>query len=592
MSVFDVLKFVLGISLFLFGIHLMGDSLKRSAGGRLKKILGKMTTSPFRGFLLGASVTAIIQSSSATTVMIVGFVNAGSMLLSEAVGVIMGANVGTAATSWLTAFSSLEGGGNVSGILEWLRPSSFTPIVALAGVWFYMRGKDEKRRGLGLIFLGFSVLMLGMDTASAAVRGLSESEGFRSILLAFENPILGLLAGLVLTAVIQSSSASIGILQSFTVTGAITFGNAVPIIMGQNIGTCVTALLASVGTGKNAKRASMIHLLFNVIGSVLCLSLFYFVKLVFAPPILNGTIDMWGIALVHTLFNLITFLALFPFSRTLERLSILLVREGKEGNRFNALDERLIETPVAAIGQSRRLVIEMAERTTLSISDACSLFGEFSEKKARRVREGEIAADEYEDRVGSYLVRVSEHSTRQSEGKEIHRLLHWIGDLERISDHTVNLVESAEEMRDKELRLPEGTTKELSVIMEAVGEIGQRSLEAIRTERLEGAAEIEPLEEVIDRLRDEIRARNIRRLQSKESTMEQSFVLSDILTDLERIADHCSNLAACVLDDSEELSVGQHQVLRQYRQEAEHARRFEEKRKFYEQKYRLEGQNK
>ncbi len=588
MSVLDVLKFVLGISLFLFGIHLMGDSLKKSAGGRLKKILGKMTTSPFRGFLLGASVTAIIQSSSATTVMIVGFVNAGSMLLSEAVGVIMGANVGTAATSWLTAFASLEGGGGVSGILQWFRPSTFTPIVALLGVWFYIRGRNERKKELGLIFLGFSVLMLGMDTASAAVRGLGESERFRSILLAFENPILGLLAGLVLTAVIQSSSASIGILQSFTVTGAITFGNAVPIIMGQNIGTCVTALLASVGAGKNAKRASMIHLLFNVIGSALCLTLFYIVKLGFAPPILEGRIDMWGIALVHTLFNLITFLVLFPFARGLVGLSSRLVREGKEGDRFNVLDERLLKTPIAAIEQSKRLVIEMAERTVLSVSDACSLFRDFSEKKAKRVRDTEVVADEYEDRLGSYLVKASEHSTRQREGKEIHRLLHWIGDLERISDHTVNLVESAEEMRAKEIFFPEQTAKELWVLMDAVGEVGRQSLEAIRTENRDWAAEVEPLEEVIDRLRDEIRARHIRRLQSKESTLEESFVVSDVLTDLERIADHCSNLAACVLDDSELWGVGQHHVLRQYRQEADRARSFEEKRKFYEKKYRLE----
>ena len=359
MTIFDVLTLIFGLSLFLFGMNLMGDTLKKSAGRKLKVILGKLAGSPFKGFLLGFGVTAIIQSSSATTVMVVGFVNSGAMILSQAVAVIMGANVGTTITSWLTALSGI-GSSGVGSIMQWFKPSTFTPIVALLGLLLYMAGKNDKKKNLGLVLLGFSVLMIGMETMSGAVAGLAENQTFRSILLLFENPLLGVLAGLALTSIVQSSSASIGILQSFTATGAITFGNAVPIIMGQNIGTCVTALISSTGTSKNAKRAAMVHLLFNVFGSAICLASFYIVRAVFETPFLDGNIDMWGIAITHTVFNIISVLALFPMSKQIERLAVVLVKDKKESDEFSVFDERLIATPSVAIERSKTAALKMA----------------------------------------------------------------------------------------------------------------------------------------------------------------------------------------------------------------------------------------
>ena len=360
MTVFDILTLIFGLSLFLFGMNLMGDTLKKSAGKKLKMILGKLTDSPLKGLALGFAVTAVVQSSSATTVMVVGFVNSGTMLLSQAVGVIMGANVGTTVTSWLTALSGIGNTGAVNAVMQWFKPSTFTPIIALVGLLFYMTGKNDRKKNIGLIMLGFSVLMIGMETMSDAVSVLAENETFRSILLFFENPILGLIAGLVLTAIVQSSSASIGILQSFTSTGAITFGNAVPIIMGQNIGTCVTAMISSTGTSKNAKRTAVVHLLFNVFGAVICMTGFYAVRAIFDITLLNGSIDMWGIAIVHTIFNLVTVVILLPLSKQLERLAVVLVKDKKQNDEFSIFDERLLATPSVAIDRSR----EMEEHTS------------------------------------------------------------------------------------------------------------------------------------------------------------------------------------------------------------------------------------
>lgn len=584
MTVFDVLTLVFGVSLFLFGMSLMGDALKRNAGNKLKLFLGKMTSRPILGFLLGALVTAVIQSSSATTVMVIGFVNSGTMLLSQAVGVIMGANVGTAVTSWITALSGLEGGG-VGSLLQWFKPSSFTPVIALAGILLYMSGKHEKKKNTGLILLGFSVLMIGMDTMSDAVAGLSESESFRSILLAFENPLLGILAGLVLTAIIQSSSASIGILQSFTVTGAITFGNAVPIIMGQNIGTCITAILASAGANKNAKRASYVHLLFNVLGTAVCMGVFYLLRYAVKLPLLNGTIDMWGIAAVHTLFNLITFAALFPFSRQLERMAVALVRENKgTSDSFSMLEERLLATPAIAIERSRLLTVRMAELSAEALRRASGLTESFSAKEAQRVRELEKKADEYEDKLGSYLLLISEKNLLENESREVNRLLHMLGDLERISDHAVNLAESAEELNDKGLRFSDSAREELRVLYSAVEEIAALSVSCVRDDDVEQAVLVEPLEQVIDELRETIRRRHIVRLQNNRCTMEQGFILTDILTDLERIADHCSNLAGCLLESERHHGMEVHRYLREYRQNGEG---FESKRLAFAERYRL-----
>lgn len=585
MSFFDALTLVLGLALFLFGMNLMGDTLKKSAGRRLKLFLEKMTANPFKGFLLGFLVTAVIQSSSATTVMVVGFVNSGTMLLSQAVGVIMGANVGTAITSWLTALSGLEGGGAVGSFMQWFKPSTFTPILALIGILLYMVGKQDRKKNLGLILLGFSVLMVGMDTMSGAVSGLSENETFRSILLLFENPILGVLAGMILTAIVQSSSASIGILQSFTVTGAITFGNAIPIILGQNIGTCVTALLASAGANKNAKRASVVHLLFNVFGSVICLGLFYLIKFVIGLPFLDGSIDMWGIAIVHTLFNVITVLLLFPFTKRLEQLAIACVRDKGRNDRFSILDERLLATPSVAIEKSRELTVRMGEMSVGSVRSACDMLLQRStESGYDRILQSESAVDEYEDKLGTYLLRVSEQSILEAESREVTGMLHLLSDFERISDHAVNLAEAAEEIREKKLTFSDEAKEELSTLIAAVLEITELTQESFQKGDTEAASLVEPLEQVIDGLREEIKQRHIIRLQHNTCTMEHGFILTDILTDLERIADHCSNIAACCMRCSEHNSMELHRYLREYREDHE---RFDQKYMQYLEKYRL-----
>ncbi len=584
MTIFDVLTMVFGLSLFLFGMNLMGDTLKKSAGRGLKNILGRLTANPFMGFLLGLLVTAIIQSSSATTVMVVGFVNSGTMLLSQAVSVIIGANVGTVVTSWITALSGLEGGAAVGSFMQWLKPSTFTPIIALIGVLLYMVGKNDRKKNVGLILLGFSVLMIGMDTMSEAVAGLSENEAFRSILLMFEHPILGLLAGLILTAIIQSSSASIGILQSFTSTGAITFGNAVPIIMGQNIGTCVTALLSAAGTNKNAKRTAVVHLLFNVFGSILCMGAFYLCKSVFAWNFLNGSIDMWGIAIVHTLFNLLSAAVMLPLSKGLERLAMKLVRDRKQETEENLLDERLLATPSVAIERSRELTVRMARASMDALRGARGLLSEYSSKGVQTVNEREAAVDEYEDKLGSYLVRVSEQGLMEGESRMVNRLLHTLSDLERISDHAVNLSEAAEEIHEKKIVFSRDAMEELTLLSDAVGEIADLALSALEKDDLASAEQVEPLEQVINALRSEIKARHILRLQRGSCSIEQGFVLNDILTDMERVADHCSNLAAYLLDSARTGQVDLHRYLKEYRHSGSV---FEERKQAYAQKYRL-----
>jgi len=585
MTIFDIFTLVFGISLFLFGMNLMGETLKKSAGRRLKVILGKLVGNPLKGFALGFGVTAIIQSSSAATVMVVGFVNSGTMLLSQAVGVIMGANVGTTVTSWITALAGLEGGNSVNSIMQWFKPSTFTPIIALIGLLFYLSTKSDKRKNLGLILLGFSVLMIGMETMSDAVSGLAGNPTFRSILLAFENPLLGLLAGMALTAIMQSSSASIGILQSFTATGAITFGNAVPIIMGQNIGTCITTLISSAGASKNAKRAAVVHLLFNVFGSIIGLIIFYILKLAFNLAFLYGSIDMWGIAIVHTIFNIVSFLVLFPLSKQIEKLAVALVRDKKESDEFSIFDERLLGIPSVAIERSREGALKMASTSIKAFENSCLLLEAYDEKTAQKVRKYESISDEYEDRLGTYLLRISEESILESEKNEATKLLHMIGDFERISDHAVNIVESAEEIDDKRLSFSDNAEKEISVLISAVREITKLTYDAINENNIEKAKRVESLEQVIDGLRDEIKKRHIVRLQCGECTMEHGFILSDILNNLERIADHCSNIAGCYIEMSEHKSLELHKYLKKYRNENEI---FEAQFKEYSEKYVIE----
>ena len=559
MNIFNILNLVCGLALFLFGMNFMGDTLKKSAGTKLKTFLADMTENPVKGFLLGLGVTAVIQSSSATTVMVVGFVNSGTMLLSQAISVIMGANVGTTVTSWLTGLSGIgDGGSTAVSVLQWFKPSSFVPILALVGVLLYMLGKSTQRKNIGMILLGFSVLMVGMDMMSEAVKPLSTNEDFKNILLWFENPFFGVIAGMLMTAIMQSSSASVGILQSLTVTGAITFGNAVPILLGQNIGTCITALISSIGTSRNAKRTAFVHFYFNAIGVVLFLVLFYLINFIVGFNFMGDSIDMWGIAIVHTIFNIVSVVIIAPFSKPLEKLVCITIRDKAGNDEIQMLDERLLATPSVAIERSAHAVIDMADIARDSFMISSSLLYNFEPKGAERVRELEDKGDKYEDMIGSYLVKLSPESTLASENMEISKLLHMIGDLERISDHSVNIAESAEEINDKKIVFSDDAVRELKVMIDAVGEIIDLSVSALRDNDISKAILVEPLEQVIDELRDEIKRRHVMRLQKSECSIEHGFVLSDLLTNYERIADHCSNVAGCIVEISKYRSLDMH----------------------------------
>lgn len=572
MGIFEILTLVCGLALFLYGMNVMGDALKKSAGRKLKTILGNLTSNRFMGFMLGLGVTAIIQSSSATTVMVVGFVNSGTMLLAQAVGVIMGANVGTAVTAWLTALNGIEGGADAAAWLKWLKPDAWMPILALIGICLILFSKKNKMKDFGVVLMGFAVLMTGMDVMSDAVSGLKNDPGFCRILTLFENPILGVLAGTILTAVVQSSSASIGILQALAVgTGAISFGAAIPIILGQNIGTCITAILSALGANKNGKRAAFVHLYFNVIGVTVWLSIYYLVGwildltgafdlFVFA----NSTmIDMWGIAIVHTVFKILSVITLYPFANLLEKLACLTVRgSDKKGDEYtDMLDERLLDTPTVALDRSRAVASQMASVSADSFRKAIQAFDLYDSKLADEIRKEEDEVDIYEDALGSYLVKLSERSMDESDSHEVTKLLHMIGDLERISDHAVNMLESAEELRDKSLCFSDSAQRELRVLTAAVDEILTITEEAFGENDIQKAMLVEPLEQVVDDLKNQIRLNHTLRLQKSECTIEHGFVLADILTNLERVSDHCSNIAGCIIEMSKHDALGVHEYL-------------------------------
>lgn len=564
----SVLGLVLGLSLFLYGMDVMGDSLKKSAGSGLKKTLGKMTSNPFRGFLLGLIVTCVIQSSSATTVMVVGFVNSGTMTLLQAIGVIMGANVGTAVTAWLTALAGIDGAQGALSIVELLKPDAWMPILALIGICLILFVKRGKKKDIGTVLLGFAVLMTGMDLMSGAVSGLSKdpafTQGFGEIVTALEsNPILGVLAGLILTAVVQSSSASVGILQSLTVTGAITYGAAIPIVMGQNIGTCVTALLSSIGANKNGKRAAIVHLYFNIIGVVLWLSIFYIVNAIFPLGLVDLTTNMWDIAIIHTVFKMLSVAAIAPFYKLLEKLACLTVRDkkGEAEEHVNLLDERLLATPAVAVERATEVTAVMADISCRALYDSLSLFENYDPKVADSIRELENKADMYEDALGSYLVKISAAEPDQRDSKQITKLLHIIGDFERISDHAVNIVESAEEMRDKKFEFSKEAQAELSVMRAAVYDILKLAEIAFVENDVELAADIEPLEQVVDDLKDKIKANHIIRLQKSQCTIEHGFILADLLNNFERVSDHCSNIGGCVIEISSYDALDMHKYL-------------------------------
>ncbi len=577
MDIFDVLTLICGLALFLYGMDVMGAALKKSAGRKLKVILGNLTSNRFKGFLLGLGVTAVIQSSSATTVMVVGFVNSGTMTLSQAIGVIMGANVGTAVTAWLTALNGIGGGAaEATEWLQWLKPDAWMPILALIGICLLMFSKKDRQKDVGTILLGFAVLMVGMETMSGAVSGLKESPEFHQILLLFNNPFLGVLAGTVLTAVVQSSSASVGILQALSSTGVITYSAAMPIIMGQNIGTCVTAMLSSVSANKNGKRAALVHLYFNIIGVVLWMSLYYAIGAILSATntfelfeLAEGAvIDMWGIAAVHTIFKIFSVCLLMPFSSLLEKLAMLTVKgSDKVGDTFtDMLDERLLETPSVAIERSYEVAEQMAVLSSKAIVQSIGLINAYDSKIAQEIRVAEDKVDVYEDVLGSYLVKLSSRNMAEADSREVTKLLYMIGDLERISDHAVNLVESAEEIQDKEIVFTEDANKELETMYGAITEIVQMTEDAFVTRNMKKAHMVEPLEDVVDYLKEQIRMRHIIRLQKVECTIEHGFILSDILTNLERVSDHCSNIASCLIEMSEHAALDLHEYIHTIRE--------------------------
>lgn len=553
MDLFDILTMVGGLALFLYGMEVMGDGLSKASGGRMERILERMTDNVLKSVLLGAGVTAVIQSSSATTVMVVGFVNSGIMKLSQAVGVIMGANVGTTVTSWLLSLTGIQGDNLV---LKLLKPSSFSPVLAVIGIIFLMFSKNEKKKDIGTILIGFAVLMFGMETMSGAVKPLADVPEFANILLMFKNPVLGMLAGLVLTAVIQSSSASVGILQSLCITGAVSYGAAIPIIMGQNIGTCVTALLSSIGASKNARRTAFVHLYFNILGTAIFMLIFYMSNFVLHFGFVDDMANPAGIAVVHSIFNIVATAILLPFHRGLERLAILTVRDDADGedaegeNQTGALqllDERFLEKPGFAMENCREVTIQMAALSKKALFTAMELLTDYDEKRAEKVLKLENDVDHFEDELGTYLIRLSSRNLSERDSKMLSMLLHCIGDLERISDHAVNIMEKAQEMASKEITFSKKGAAELEVYSRAVHDIIEMAAEAFEKDDAVLARQVEPLEEVIDQLNDELKQRHIDRLRSGECSMEMGFVLSDITINYERVADHCSNLAVCLL---------------------------------------------
>ena len=580
MDLFQFLNLIGGLSLFLFGMNLMGQALERRAGSGMRTLLSRMTTGKAAGFLTGCGVTAVIQSSSATTVMVVGFVNSGLMTLRQAIHVIMGANVGTTVTAWILSLGGISGD---SIVVQLLKPTSFTPVMALIGVVLLLFSKSSKKKDSGTILLGFAVLMFGMDAMTGAVSGLAEVPAFREMFLMFRNPLLGLLAGAVLTGIIQSSSASVGILQALAATGQVPFSAAIPIIMGQNIGTCVTALLSSVGANRNARRAAFVHLSFNIIGSTVLLTVFSLVQGLFHPTIFAGPADQFNIAIAHTAFNLLCVAMLTPASQLLEKLAMRVIPDTKEPEKNVRLDERLLATPPLALAQCEKQANSMAEEAVTALEEGLQAFETYTPALAEEIRRREDKTDRAEDRLGNYLIRLSAQPLSQADSEEAAKLLKVIGDFERIADHAVNLLDSAEELRGKQLAFSEAARRELSVLTAAVREVLQLALTAFTKNDLEAAFRVEPLKEVIDGLKEQLRTRHILRLQKGECQVETGFVWSDLLTSLERAADHSSNIAGCVIDaDQHRLDL--HQTLRAVRQESED---FRQAYRAYVEKYAL-----
>ena len=589
MDFFDVLTMVGGLALFLYGMNLLGDGLAKASGGRLESILEKLTSNPLKAVLVGTGVTAVIQSSSATTVMVVGFVNSGIMKLQQAVGIIMGANIGTTATSWILSLSGIE---SSSFFMKLLKPTSFSPILAIIGVAIIMFSNKDKLKNVATILIGFAILMFGMDTMSNAVKPLADVPEFTSILTRFSNPILGMLAGLVLTAIIQSSSASIGILQALCVTGAIGYNVAIPIIMGQNIGTCVTAMISGIGASKNAKRAALVHLYFNIIGTILFMLVFYAINAIYPFEFMEMAADQKGIATVHSVFNVAATVCLLPFSNLLVKLACLTVKEEEDkheevvstSSALNLLDTRFLEVPSYAVEQSRNVAINMAELAEEAMNLSLELIGKYNKEKADRVLQLEKEVDRFEDELGTYLVKLSSKNLSEKDSHTLSEILHCIGDFERISDHALTIRNAAEEMHSKKLKFSDKAQNELEILGRAIHDILKITMLSFSEEDLELSKQVEPLEEVIDELNLEIKQRHVRRLRKGKCTIELGFILSDITTNLERVSDHCSNIAVCLLQVSED-EYETHAYLGEMKQESN--MEFQGKVMAYRERYQL-----
>ena len=556
MDFFSILTLVGGLAMFLYGMQVMGDGLEKLSGGKLEKILENLSSNRVKAVLVGAAVTAIIQSSSATTVMVVGFVNSGIMHLSQAVGFIMGANIGTTVTAWILSLAGIE---SSNFFVRLLNPNSFSPILALIGVVFIVFLHDEKKKDIGNILVGFAVLMFGMNTMSGAVKPLAEVPEFTNILLKFSNPVLGVLAGALLTAVIQSSSASVGILQALCVTGAVRYGAALPIIMGQNIGTCITAMLSSIGATKNAKRAAMIHLYFNLIGTVVFMILFYMIDAAVHFPFMTQMATPATIAITHSVFNITATLVWLPFSNLLVKLACLTIRDdkkdevSKEDQEFMILESRFLEKPAFAVEQGRNAARQMEKDSRKALNIALDLIYDYSEEQAERVQKIESKVDRYEDELGTYLVKLNNKNLSERDSHSVSTMLHCIGDFERISDHAVNIMESAQELHEKNLTFSAQARNELQVLIAAVSRIVDTAYQIFDKQDLNLTEDVEPLEEIVDELSKELKRRHINRLRSGECTIEMGFILTDLLTSLERIADHCSNISVCITQVRENL---------------------------------------
>ena len=557
MDFFSILTLLGGLAMFLYGMQVMGDGLEKLSGGKLEKILENLSSNRLKAVLVGAAVTAVIQSSSATTVMVVGFVNSGIMHLSQAVGFIMGANIGTTITAWILSLAGIE---SSNFFVKLLNPSSFSPILALIGVIFIVFLHDEKKKDIGNIMVGFAVLMFGMNTMSGAVKPLAQVPEFTNILLKFSNPVLGVLAGALLTAVIQSSSASVGILQALCVTGAVQYGTALPIIMGQNIGTCITAMLSSIGATKNAKRAAVVHLYFNIVGTIAFMGVFYLLNTFLHFSFINDVAGPAGIAVIHSAFNVIATVVLLPFGDVLVKMACATIRDTKEekaiseeDQEFMILESRFLSNPGIAIEQSKTAAKKMAEQSQNALKLSFGLLDTFQEENAFRVEKIEAKVDRYEDELGTYLIKLNQKELSVEDSHSLSIMLHCIGDFERISDHALSIMKSAKEMWKKNAVFSPQAVKELHVMEKAVVDIVDKAYAVFANQDIQLAEEIEPLEEVIDELSRELKRRHVNRLRAGECTIEMGFILSDVTTSLERIADHCSNIGVCVTQVREDL---------------------------------------